>query len=362
MEYRILGKSGMAVSSLALGTMYFGDETPEQEALSIIDAFVEGGGSLIDTANVYVKGKAEQVVGQWIASRPRDIVDRIVLASKGRSPMGSGLNDVGSSRRHLHRALDASLKRLNVETIDLYQLHAWDPLTPVEETLSFLDDAVHAGKIHYVGLSNFTGWQLQLMVSTAKAMGVQVPVSLQQQYSLLSRESEWEMVPAALHNEMSLLPWSPLAGGFLAGKYTRGDKPASQTRAGSEKQLYQWVSAEYAESDRNWATIDAVIQIAKDLGATPAQVSLSWLRNRPGVTAPIFGARTLAHLKDALGAADLTLSPDATSALDEVSAPTPGGYPYGAFGTGQRARSVNPTDPGLGGVVGKGSEQPLGHR
>jgi len=360
MQYRKLGKSGMAISSLALGTMYFGDETPEQEALSIIDAFVEAGGTLIDTANVYVKGKAEQVVGQWFATRPQDIVERIVLASKGRSPMGPGLNDVGASRRHLHRALDASLKRLNVETIDLYQLHAWDPLTPVEETLSFLNDAVHAGKIHYVGLSNFTGWQLQLMMSTAKAMGVQAPVSLQQQYSLLSRESEWEAIPAAMHNEMSVLPWSPLAGGFLAGKYSRGDKPASQTRAGSGKALYQWTSAEYAESDRNWDTIKAVVKIAKDIGATPAQVSLSWLRNRPGVAAPIFGARTMAHLKDALGAADMTLSAEATSALDEVSAPTPGGYPYGAFGRGQRARSLNPEDPGLGGVVGKGSDHPLG--
>jgi aryl-alcohol dehydrogenase-like predicted oxidoreductase len=132
------------------------------------------------------------------------------------------VNDAGLSRRHLQRALDTSLQRLGVEVIDLYQLHSWDPLTPVEETLTFLDDAVRAGKIHYVGLSNFTGWQLQLLISTAKTMGLQVPVSLQQQYSLLSRESEWEVIPAALHNQVGLLPWSPLAGGFLAGKYKRG--------------------------------------------------------------------------------------------------------------------------------------------
>lgn len=360
MQYRKLGKSGTAVSSLALGTMYFGDETPEREAFGIMDAFVEAGGSLIDTANVYVKGQAEQLVGQWIASRPREVIDRIVLASKGRSSMGTDVNDKGSSRRHLHRALDASLKRLCVDTIDLYQLHAWDPLTPVEETLSFLDDAIRAGKIHYIGLSNFTGWQLQLMVSTAKSMGVQVPISLQQQYSLLSRESEWEVIPATLHNEMSLLPWSPLAGGFLAGKYTRGSQPASSTRAGSEKPLYQWTSADYAHSDRNWATIEAVVQIGKDLDVTPAQVALSWLRDRPGVAAPIFGARTMAHLKDALGAVDLTLSAEATAALDEVSATVTGGYPYGAFGSGQRARSLDPSDPGLGSVVGKGSLHPLG--
>jgi aryl-alcohol dehydrogenase-like predicted oxidoreductase len=227
---------------------------------------------------------------------------------------------------------------LGVETIDLYQLHSSDMHTPVEETLLFLDEAVRAGKIHYIGLSNFTGWQLQLIVSTAKAMGLQVPVTLQPQYSLLSREIEWEIVPAALYNGIGLLPWSPLAGGFLTGKYQRGGMAASGTRAGSEKPLYQWISEEYAESDRNWATIDAVISIAKRIGATPAQVALSWIADRPGVIAPIFGARTVQHLRDNLKAAELTLDNEATAALEKVSAPQPGGYPYGAFGAGQRAR------------------------
>jgi aryl-alcohol dehydrogenase (NADP+) len=262
------------------------------------------------------------------------------LATKGRFPTGQGVNDAGLSRRHLHRALDASRRRLGVETIDLYQMHAWDPHTPVEETLSFVGDAVAAGKIHYVGLSNHTGWQLQLVVSTAKAMGLQLPVTLQEQYSLLSREIEWEVVPAALYNGIGLLPWSPLAGGFLAGKYSRGAKPAPDTRAGSSKPLYQKVSAEYADSDRNWATIDAVVRIAKDIGATPAQVALSWLADRPGVTAPIFGARTVKHLTDALGAAELKLDAESTTALETVSVPTPGGYPYGDFGRGQRSRSL----------------------
>lgn len=204
-------------------------------------------------------------------------------------------------------------------------MHAWDPHTPVEETLSFLGDAVAAGKIHYVGLSNYTGWQLQLMVSTAKAMRVTIPVTLQEQYSLLSREIEWEVVPAALYNGIGLLPWSPLAGGFLAGKYSRGTKPAADTRAGSGKALYQKISAEYADSERNRATIDAVVRIAKNIGATPAQVTLSWLADRPGVTAPIFGARTLTHLTAAIGAADLKLDAASTAALDNVSAPIPGG-------------------------------------
>jgi aryl-alcohol dehydrogenase (NADP+) len=165
-------------------------------------------------------------MGRWFASRPAEVTDRVVLATKGRFSTEPDINAIGSSRRALGRALDASLRRLQRDSVDLYQLHAWDPITPVEETLSFLDGAVRAGKVRYVVLSNFTGWQLQLMISTARQMGVQVPVTLQQQYSLLSRESEWEVVPVAAHNGIGLLLWSPLAGGFLAGKYQRGGTPA----------------------------------------------------------------------------------------------------------------------------------------
>jgi aryl-alcohol dehydrogenase (NADP+) len=199
-----------------------------------------------------------------------------------------------------------------------------------------------------------------LTVSTAKAMGVHIPLTLQQQYSLLSRESEFEMVPAALHNNIGLLPWSPLAGGFLTGKYQRGTTPASDTRAGSANELYQWVSAEYAASDRNWATIDEVVRIAKEAGATPAQVALSWIANRPGVVAPIFGARTLQQLHDSLGAIALILDDEATTALDKVSTPTPGGYPYGAFGTSQRDRRLQGGAQALGDLIGNGSEHPTG--
>jgi aryl-alcohol dehydrogenase-like predicted oxidoreductase len=361
MEYRTLGYTGLAVSRIALGTMYFGSETPEAEAFAIIDAFVEAGGNLIDTSNVYVGGLVEEIIGRWFAARPRDVTDRVVLTTKGRFSTDPDVNAPGLSRRGLSRALDGSLRRLGRETVDLYQLHAWDPLTPVEETLSFLDAAVRAGKIHYIGLSNFTGWQLQLMVSTARAMGVPLPVTLQQQYSLLSRESEWEVVPAALHNGIGLLPWSPLAGGFLTGKYERGSRPAPDTRAGSDKPLYQWTSADYAASDRNWDAIDAVVRIAREIGVTPAQVALSWVADRPAVTAPIIGARTVAQLRENLGAVGLHLDAAATAVLDEVSAPTPGGYPYGAFGSGQRARSVDGT-AGLQTVVEKGSDAPLGRR
>jgi len=338
---RKLGNTGISVSKIALGTMYFGSETPEADAFAILDAYVEAGGNLVDTADVYVGGVSEQIVGRWFSQRPRDVTDQVILASKGRFGPNQDPNAVGLSRRHLHRALNASLSRLGLETIDLYQLHASDIHTPVEETLSFLDEAVKAGKIHYIGLSNFTGWQLQLIVSTAKAMGLQVPVTLQPQYSLLSREIEWEIIPAALHNGIGLLPWSPLAGGFLSGKYQRGAAAPANSRAGSEKPIYQWISEEYANSDRNWATIDAVVQIAKEIGATPAQVALSWIADRPSVVAPIVGARTVEHLRGNLGAAELTLDKEATAALDRVSAPQSGGYPYGTFGAGQRSRWMN---------------------
>jgi aryl-alcohol dehydrogenase-like predicted oxidoreductase len=197
MEYRRLGGSGILVSNLALGTMNFGTkETPEAEAFAQLDAFLDAGGNLIDTADVYNGGVAEGTVGRWLAGRPREVTNRAVIATKGRTRTGDDVHDAETSRRHLDRALTTSLCRLGIDTIDLYQLHAWDPLTPVEETLSFLDSAVRAGKIRYVGLSNHTRWQLQLAVSTARASGCQVPVSLQAQYSLATRQTELGSRPA----------------------------------------------------------------------------------------------------------------------------------------------------------------------
>jgi aryl-alcohol dehydrogenase-like predicted oxidoreductase len=261
MKYRKLGNTGTVVSHLALGTMYFGDETPEDDAFAILDGFLEAGGTLVDTANVYAETASEEIIGRWFASRPKDVTDRVVLASKGQ--MGDPTDEDGPalSRLFLRRSLDESLGRSGVETIDLYQLHAADMHTPVEETLLFLDEAVRAGKIHYVGLSNFEGWQIQLMASTAKAMGLHLPVSLQPQYSLLSRRAEWGVLPAARHNDLAILPWSPLASEYLSGKYRRGETPAPDTRAGSEKALYQWTSADSAKSDQNWETIDTVTRM-----------------------------------------------------------------------------------------------------
>ena len=340
MEYRKLGSSGTVVSNLTLGTMTFGNETAQEDAFSQLDAFFEAGGNLIDTADVYNGGAAEEIVGQWLVKRPDDITDHVVIATKGRFPTSDDVNDIGLSRRHLDRALEASLRRLGIETIDLYQVHAWDPLTPVDETLSFLDSAARAGKIRYAGLSNFTGWQLQLAVSTARARGWDVPVSLQPQYNLLTRELEWEIIPAALYNGLGLLPWSPLAGGFLSGKYSRNAKPAPDTRAGSDSVVYQTISRNREAAERTWDVIDVVRDVATETGVSQAQVALSWVSDRPGVSSVIIGARNMRQLTDNLAAADLHLGPDHTAALDAVSDPNPAGYPYGAFGSWQRERTV----------------------
>ncbi|KQT57549.1 MULTISPECIES: aldo/keto reductase [unclassified Aureimonas] len=341
MKYRKLGNSGLSVANLTLGTMGFGKETPEAEAFAIIDAFLEAGGNMLDTADVYGGGASEELLGRWRASRSGAAVDKVVIATKARFGTGPDANDVGTSRRHLHRALDISLRRLGVEAIDLYQMHGWDPQTPVEETLTFLDAAVRAGKIHYVGLSNVTGWQLQLLLSTARAMGLQVPITLQQQYSLAYREIEYEVVPAAVHNGIGLLPWSPLAAGFLSGKFERGAGPGSDARLGSDNPMNQHIEKDLFGSERNWNTIEAVQAIAGEIGATPAQVSLSWVANRPAVTSTIIGARTMAQLTDNIAAADLYLEAAATATLDAVSAPTPDDYPYGPFGVLQRVRYID---------------------
>jgi aryl-alcohol dehydrogenase-like predicted oxidoreductase len=344
MQYRTLANTGISVSNLALGAMGFGTETDEAEAFAILDRFVEANGNLVDTANVYGAGKSEELIGRWFASRPADVTDRVVLATKARFGTGPDVNENGTGRRNLDRALSASLRRLGLEKVDLYQMHGWDPLTPIEETLRFLDDAVRAGKIHYIGLSNFTGWQLQLTLSTASALGLQLPVTLQQQYSLVCREIEYEVIPAALHNHIGLLPWSPLASGFLTGKYEQGVKPASGARMGSGNAFSDRTLRVLAAKDQNWATLDAVRNIAKSINATPSQVALSWLTNRPTVTAPIIGAKSLKQLEDNLVGADLELDAASTKRLDDVSAPTPDDYPYGPFGEKQRGRYVDSSE------------------
>ena len=341
MEYRLLGTTGCAVSKLALGTMTFGRESSEDTARDQLDAFMAAGGNLIDTADVYSSGASEAVIGRWLADRPADLTNQVVLATKGRFPMGEGPNDLGLTRRHLQRAVDDSLRRLGVDCIDLYQVHSWDPLTPIAETLRTLDGFLRQGKIRYFGLSNFTGWQVQKAMATAAALGLEPPVTLQPQYSLLVRELEWEIVPSCLDAGLGLLPWSPLGGGWLTGKYTRDARPTGATRLGENPNRGVEAYDRRAGSERTWAVVEAVQSVAEARGVTMAQVALAWLADRPGVSSVILGARTIAQLNDNLGAADLHLEHAETDALDQASDPAAADYPYGVPGTEQRGREIN---------------------
>jgi aryl-alcohol dehydrogenase-like predicted oxidoreductase len=341
MDYRTLGNSGCAVSSLALGTMTFGVEADEAVAHQQLDRFVEAGGTLVDTADVYGDGRSEVIIGRWFASRPSEVTEPVVLATKGRfhaandhSPNGSGL-----SARHLTRALDASLRRLGLDAVDLYQVHAFDPLTPMEETLRTLDQFVRSGKIRYYGLSNFTGWQLTKAVHLARALDVAGPVTLQPQYSLLAREIEWEIVPAVLDAGMGLLPWSPLGGGWLSGKYRRDQRPTGTTRLGEDPNRGM-EAYDRRGTDRTWQVIDAVQEVAEDRGVSMAEVALAWVTARPAVSSTILGARTLDQLEANLRSADLRLTAAETAALDAASDPHPVDYPYGELGVDQRSRSL----------------------
>jgi aryl-alcohol dehydrogenase-like predicted oxidoreductase len=338
MEYRLLGRSGLAVSRLCLGTMTFGHETDREGAFAQLDAFIEAGGTFIDTADVYSAGVSEEIIGGWLAERPT-MRERVVIATKGRFPTNAYPTGVGLSRRHLTDALDASLRRLGIDAIDLYQYHAWDPLTPVEEYLRFVDDAVRAGKVHYFGLSNFTGWQLTAVVERAQAHGWTAPISLQPQYNLLTRYIELEVIPAATEYGLGLMPWSPLAGGWLAGKYRRDELPTGATRLGEDPQRGM-EGYNRRNTDATWAVLDAVAEVADGSGLTMAQVALAWLADRPGVVAPILGNRTLEQLTGSLAIADVHLDADATARLDAVSAPVVPDYPYGPMGETQRSRKV----------------------
>jgi aryl-alcohol dehydrogenase-like predicted oxidoreductase len=340
MEYRTLGASGCAVSNLALGTMTFGAESDEQVSHAQLDRFVAAGGTLVDTADVYAAGRSEEIIGRWLAKSPAAVTEPVVLATKGRFPMGAAPNASGLSARHLTRALDASLRRLGVDAVDLYQAHAFDPWTPLEETLRTFDGFIRAGKIRYWGLSNFTGWQLTKAVHLARELGLAAPVTLQPQYSLLVREIEWEIVPAALDAGLGLLPWSPLGGGWLSGKYRKGQRPTGASRLGEdpERGMEAW---DRRGTDRTWRVIEAVQELAEALGLSMAEVALAWVTNRPGVSSTILGARTVEQLEANLRAADLQLDEAHLAALDAASDLSAADYPYGALGIEQRGRDLS---------------------
>jgi len=319
--------------------MTFGTEADEPVAHRQLDRFAEAGGTLVDTADVYSNGASEEIIGRWFATRPAAVTEPMVVATKGRfGPEGSA-NGVGLSARHLTRALDGSLRRLGLDAVDLYQLHAFDPLTPMEETLRTLDGFVRAGKIRYYGLSNFTGWQLTKAVHLARALNIAAPVTLQPQYSLLVREIEWEIVPAAVDAGMGLLPWSPLGGGWLSGKYQRGERPSGATRLGEDPNRGM-EAYDRRGTQRTWRVIDTVQKLASERGVSMPEIALAWVTGRPAVTSTILGARTAGQLDTNLRAAGLTLTADEVAALDAASDPAPPDYPYGELGVQQRDRRL----------------------
>ncbi|MEO0493384.1 MAG: aldo/keto reductase [Actinomycetota bacterium] len=320
---RPLGSSGLSVSTLGLGTMTFGVESDETVAHQQLDTFHAAGGTFIDTADVYGAGESERIVGRWLADRRPD---DIVLATKGRfaPPAGSS----GASRRSLTRSVDASLDRLGVDAIDLYFVHGWDDEVPVDETLATLTDLVAAGKLHHIGWSNVTGWQLAQITTTAALGGFVTPCALQPQYNLLDRGIEVEVMPAALDAGLGLTPWSPLGGGWLTGKYRRDARPTGASRLGEDPN--RGVEAyDTRNVDRTWSILDVVGEIARDHERPMGHVAIAWLLSRPGVSSVLLGARTLEQLIDNLGAVDLVLAPAEIDRLTSATAPGLAPYPYG---------------------------------
>ena len=313
MEQRRLGATGLWVSRLGLGTMTWGRDTDEDDASSQLKAFIETGGTLIDTADVYVDGESERMVGRLLQGVVRR--DDVIVATKAVSRRGQE-RDRDASRRHLLNALDASLERLQTSYVDVWQLHAWDPRTPLEETLAALDTAVSSGRARYVGISNYSGWQTAKAATWQRSWPGRAPiVSTQVEYSLLQRGIEREVVPASLELGIGILPWSPLGRGVLTGKYRSGT-PADSRGASPD---YQRFVAPYLD-DRATRIVGSVMTAADGLGVSPLAVALAWVRDQPGVVAPIVGARTSAQLKGSLDADDVTLPVEIREALDDVSA------------------------------------------
>ena len=303
------------VSELCLGCMTFGRELDEGGSREIIARFLDAGGNFIDTADVYASGSSEEITGPAI----KGARDDVVLATKVRFPMGEGPNDVGLSRKHVISGCEASLRRLGTDYIDLFQVHAWDALTPIEETLSALTDLVRDGKVRYIGVSNFTAWQLMKSLWTSELRGLESFVCLQPQYSLVERNVEREILPACREEGLGVIPWSPLGGGFLSGKYRRGERPPQGSRIAEavESMEEYW---DRRATERNWDTLEIVGGISEETGKTYAQISLNWLLRQEGVTAPIIGARTMEQLEDNLGAVGWALSEKQVERLSEASA------------------------------------------
>ena len=326
MQYRQLGRSGLKVSALTLGTMTFGGKgrfafvgnTDQAGATRMVDIALEAGVNLLDTSNVYSTGTSEEIVGKAIKGKR----DSVLLATKARFPMGPGPNDVGLSRHHLISACDASLKRLGVDHIDLYHVHEWDGLTPVDETMSALDALVTAGKVRYIGVSNFTGWQLMKALGVADRAGSARFVSQQIHYTLEAREAEYELVPISLDQGLGVMVWSPLAGGLLSGQYRRG-------QAGPEggRDFAAWQEPPIRDEARLYDIVDMLVTIGDEHNVSAAEVALAWLLHRPAVASVVIGANTEEQLRSNLKAVDLQLTDSDMDRLNAVSK-LPLLYPY----------------------------------
>jgi len=320
MEYRRLGNSGLMVSALSMGTMTFGGKgnfakvgaSSLNEVRRLIDLVADAGVNLIDTADVYSAGASEALIGEAMPARKPGML----IATKVRFPMGPGPNDRGLSRAHIIRECEASLKRLRTDVIDLYQLHQWDGLTPLEETLEALDNLVRSGKVRYVGCSNFSGWHLMKAMEIARREHFVPLVSQQIHYTLESRAAEYELLPIACDQKLGVLVWSPLAGGLLSGKHRRDKKAPEGTR-----QFAGWTEPPIRDENRLFNIIDELVAIGKAHGVSAAQVALAWTLGRPTITSIVIGGRTEAQFRDNLASADLKLAAEERARLDEVSRP-----------------------------------------
>jgi aryl-alcohol dehydrogenase-like predicted oxidoreductase len=327
MEYRQLGRSGLRISTITMGTMTFGGkgwaktvgDLSVGEARRLVDMCLDAGVNFIDTADVYSQGASEEILGEIIGG-PRK--NGVLIATKARFPMGDGPNNAGSSRYHLIRACEASLKRMKTDVIDLYQLHEWDGQTPLEETMEALDTLVRQGKVRYIGCSNFSGWHIMKALGVSEKDSRERFVSQQIHYTLEARDAEYELLPISIDQGLGILVWSPLAGGLLSGKHRRNQATPEGTR-----QFAGWTEPPIRDENRLWNIVDALVSIAESRNVSAAQVALSWLIGRKGVTSVIIGGRTDAQFKDNLAAAELTLSVDERQRLDDVSLPQVL-YPY----------------------------------
>ena len=312
MDYRPLGQTGLKVSPICLGTVNFSKRTTEEDSLKIIHRALDEGINFVDTANIYGGGRAEEVVGKALKGRR----DAVVLATKVCGRAGDGPNDSGLSRRHILAAVEDSLRRLQIDHIDLYQLHSPDPDTPMEETLSALTHLVRSGKVRYIGTSNHAAWQIACSHGLSALNGWERFVSEQPQYSLLDRQIETELVPFAQAHRMAILPWSPLAGGLLSGRYRTDDaKPI-----GSRRDADYWMPSP-DQIDARLGLVEQLARLAADAGTSLSQLALAWVCGRPGVTSPIIGPRTMAHLEDNLAALSVDIPDDALSRIDELIPP-----------------------------------------